>query len=162
MDNLGESQTGFMADLPDRSTGGDGFEASQYVAFSIGEQQFCIDIMAVREIRAWDGATSLPNSADYVRGVINLRGNVVPVIDLKARFGQGETDTENGNVVVIVMIGDKLHGLLVDAVSGILTVAPDGVAPVPQTGGDNHTGLLSGIITDNEQMVAVIALDALN
>jgi purine-binding chemotaxis protein CheW len=86
----------------------------------------------------------------------------VPVIDLKARFGRGETDTEKSNVVVIVMIGDKLHGLLVDAVSGILTVEPGDVAPVPQTGGDDHTGLLSGIITDDERMVAVIALDALN
>ncbi len=118
--------------------------------------------MAVREIRAWGGATSLPNSADHVRGVINLRGNIVPVVDLKARFGQGETDTEKGNVVVIVMIGDKLHGLLVDAVSGILIVAPGDVAPVPQTAGDANAGLLSGIITDNEQMVAVIALSALN
>ena len=162
MGHLSGSQAGFTADLPEPGIGGDSFEASQYVAFSIGEQQFCIDIMAVREIRAWGGATSLPNSADHVRGVINLRGNVVPVIDLKARFGQGKTDTEKGNVVVIVMIGDKLHGLLVDAVSGILIVAPGDVAPVPQTGGDAHAGLLSGIITDNEQMVAVIALDALN
>ena len=162
MDHLGESQTGFTDDLPEPGMGADSFEPSQYVAFSIGEQQFCIDIMAVREIRAWGGATNLPNSADYVRGVINLRGNVVPVIDLKARFGRGETEPEKSNVVVIVMIGDKLHGLLVDAVSGILTVAPGDVAPVPQTGGAAHAGLLSGIITDNERMVAVIALDALN
>jgi purine-binding chemotaxis protein CheW len=149
----------FSTDLPEFGMDGDNMDVSQFVAFSIGEQQYCVDIMQVREIRAWDGATTLPNSADYIRGVINLRGHIVPVIDLRARFGQGTTDTAKGAVIVIVMIREKLHGLLVDAVSDILSVKTDAVAAAPESASDS--GLLSGIITREEQMVAIIALDRL-
>jgi len=149
----------FNTDLPELGMDGDNMNLSQFVAFSIGEQQYCVDIMQVREIRAWGGATTLPNSADYVRGVINLRGHIVPVIDLRARFGQGSTDTEKGSVIVIVMIAEKLHGLLVDAVSDILNVKPDAIADAPEAASDS--GLLSGIITHSEEMVAIIALDRL-
>ena len=145
-------------DLPDGLTN---IDLNQFVAFSIGEQKFCVDIMQVREIRAWTGATALPNSAEYVRGVINLRGHIVPVVDLKARFGLGDTDTEKGSVIVIVMIDEKLHGLLVDGVSDILDVDPDKIAPAPGTELNGRGGFLQGIITDSDEMVAVIALERL-
>ena len=136
-------------------------KVKQFVAFSVGAQNFCVDIMQVREIRAWSGATALPNSADYVRGVINLRGHIVPVVDLKTRFGQGDTDAEGGSVVVIVMIDEKLHGLLVDSVSDILNVVPDEIAPAPSLEADGRESFLSGIVTDNDEMVAIIDLDRL-
>ena len=164
MENLSEKLLpgagSFSTDLPDFGVDGDNMNLSQFVAFSIGEQQYCVDIMQVREIRAWDGATTLPNSAEYIRGVINLRGHIVPVIDLRTRFGQGTTDTAKGAVIVIVMIREKLHGLLVDAVSDILSVKSDAVAPAPDTASDS--GLLSGIITREDEMVAIIALDRLS
>lgn len=153
------SAASFSTDLPDLNLDGDNMNVSQFVAFSIGEQQYCVDIMQVREIRAWDGATALPNSAEFIRGVINLRGHIVPVIDLRTRFGQGTTDTTKGAVIVIVMIDEKLHGLLVDAVSDILSVKQDSVADAPSTASDS--GLLSGIITHDEQMVAIIDLTRL-
>ena len=138
---------------------GDTMDLAQYVAFSIGEQHYCVDIMQVREIRAWDGASSLPNAPAHVRGVINLRGQIVPVIDLRARFGQGETQTDKGAVIVVVMIADKMHGLLVDAVSDILSVRPDDIAAAPETA--SGSGLLTGIITRDEAMVAIIGLERL-
>lgn len=163
MENMSESLArgagSFSTDLPDLNMDGDNIDLNQFVAFSIGDQQYCVDIMQVREIRAWDGATALPNSAEYIRGVINLRGHIVPVIDLRTRFGQGTTDTTKGAVIVIVMIEEKLHGLLVDAVSDILNVKPDAVADAPSTASDS--GLLSGIITHDEQMVAIIDLNKL-
>jgi purine-binding chemotaxis protein CheW len=134
---------------------------NQFVAFSIGDRNFCVDIMQVREIRAWTGATSLPNSADYVRGVINLRGNIVPVIDLRSRFGHGLTDAEGNHVVVIVMIGDSMHGLLVDSVSDILDVGDKDIAQVPDTELGARANFLDGIITDGDDMVAIISLDRL-
>lgn len=134
----------------------------QFVAFSINGQDFCVDIMLVREIRAWDGASSLPNAPDYVRGVINLRGQIVPVIDLKARFGQGTTEPHKGAVIVVVMIGEKLHGLLVDSVSDILSVGPDDIAPAPEIISDEEaSGLLTGIVKQDESMVAAIDLERL-
>ena len=146
---------------PELSTGQANSDVNQFVAFSIGEQKFCVDIMQVREIRAWTGATALPNSAEFVRGVINLRGHIVPVVDLKTRFGQGETDAANGSVIVIVMIREKLHGLLVDGVSDILDVNPDDVAPAPSSESGGRESFLDGIITEDDEMVAIIDLNRL-
>ena len=76
----------------------------------------------MREIRAWNGATPLPNTREYVRGVINLRGTIVPIFDLRARFGEGQTSPTKNHVVVVMSVGEKWVGILVDAVSDILTV----------------------------------------
>ena len=83
----------------------------QFVSFVIGEQHYCVDIMAVREIKAWTGTTALPNSPAHIRGVINLRGAIVPVIDLRKRFGQELTEPTPAHVVVIVAVGDVQNGL---------------------------------------------------
>jgi purine-binding chemotaxis protein CheW len=133
--------------------------SSQFVAFTIGEQNYCVDIMSVREIRAWTGATPLPNTADYVRGVINLRGSIVPIVDLRTRFGQGETDPTKSHVVVIVAIEERLNGLPVDSVSDILTVSAENVAPIPETDVGSRVRYLDGLITEENRMVALIALD---
>jgi purine-binding chemotaxis protein CheW len=133
--------------------------SSQFVAFTIGEQNYCVDIMSVREIRAWTGATPLPNTADYVRGVINLRGSIVPIVDLRTRFGQGETDPTKSHVVVIVAIEERLNGLLVDSVSDILTVSAENVALIPETDVGSRVRYLDGLITEENRMVALIALD---
>lgn len=151
---LGAEQAG-ATDLAERQTDE---HASQFVAFSVGAQNFCVDIMQVREIRAWSGATALPNSADFVRGVINLRGHIVPVIDLNVRFGLAGTDTDTASVIVIVMIDEKLHGLLVDSVSDILSVDPGDIAPAPAVAAEGHGSFLTGIVTHDEEMVAIIDL----
>ena len=132
---------------------------SQFVAFTIGEQNYCVDIMSVREIRAWTGATPLPNTAEYVRGVINLRGSIVPIVDLRIRFGQGETEPTSSHVVVIVAIEDRLNGLLVDSVSDILSVPADDIAEIPETDVGSRVRYLDGLITEEDRMVAVIALN---
>lgn len=133
----------------------------QCVAFTIGDRHYCIDIMSVREIRNWTGVTELPNTAEFMRGVINLRGIIVPIIDLRARFGQGLIEPTPSHVVVVVAIGDRLHGLLVDSVSDILTVKRSDIAPIPETGGQSQSPLLGGLITQGEQMLALVALDRL-
>ncbi len=133
----------------------------QLIAFALGEQHFCVDIMSVREIRAWTGITELPNTAAFVRGVINLRGVIVPIIDLRTRFGQGETDPSKSHVVVIVEVGDKLNGLLVDAVTDILTIRVDDIQAIPETDGDTENPYLDGLIRQKNGMVALIALDRL-
>ena len=145
----------------DRDEGSVAEATSQYVAFRIGEQDYCVDIMSVREIRTWTGTTPLPNTADFVRGVINLRGIILPIIDLRTRFGQGDTDPTKNHVVVIVAVGGRLVGLLVDAVMDILTVQLDEIAPIPDTGGEEQNPYLDGLITREDRMVAMIALDRL-
>jgi purine-binding chemotaxis protein CheW len=131
----------------------------QLIAFSIGEQTYGVEITTVREIRAWNGATPLPNTREYVRGVINLRGTIVPIFDLRARFGEGPTSPTKNHVVVVMSVGDKWVGILVDAVSDILTVSKDEIHNVPE-GNAIDTELLNGIVTHDSRMVGLIDLHA--
>lgn len=132
----------------------------QLIAFLIGEQVYGVEITTVREIRAWNGATPLPNTQEFVRGVINLRGTIVPIFDLRARFGDGITSTTKNHVVVVMSVGDKWVGILVDAVSDILSVSKGDVHAVPE--GDNlDSELLNGIVTHDNKMVGLIDLDAI-
>lgn len=145
----------------DQEEGATGAEARslQLIAFSIGEQIYGVEITTVREIRAWNGATPLPNTREFVRGVINLRGTIVPIFDLRARFGDGKTEPTKNHVVVVMSVGDKWVGLLVDAVSDILTVSRDDIHNVPENNGDAE--LLNGIITHDSRMVGLIDLHAI-
>ena len=134
--------------------------AMQLIAFSIGEQTYGVEITTVREIRAWNGATPLPNTREYVRGVINLRGTIVPIFDLRARFGEGQTSPTKNHVVVVMSVGEKWVGILVDAVSDILTVPKDEIHAVPE-GNAIDTELLNGIVTHDSRMVGLIDLHAI-
>ncbi len=136
-------------------------ETRQYVTFMLGEQHYCVDIKLVREIRAGNVITPLPSAPDFVRGVINLRGTIVPIIDLRARFGQGRTEATQNHVVVIVAIGGRLNGLLVDGVSDILAVRASEVAPVPETDGDSQDPFFDGLITQGDSMMILIAIERL-
>ena len=134
-------------------------DAVQLIAFSVGDQSYGVEITTVREIRAWNGATPLPNTREYVRGVINLRGTIVPIFDLRARFGDGPTSATKNHVVVVMSVGDKWVGILVDAVSDILTVSKDEIHNVPE-GNSLDTELLNGIVTHESRMVDLIDLHA--
>lgn len=129
------------------------------VCFSVGDQRYGIDIDLVREIRAWTAPTALPQTPDFVRGVINLRGMVVPILDLRARFGQRPTEPTKAHVVIVVQIGARLAGILVDTVSDIVRVADAEVREVPEIGGVNARECLDGLITVDGQLVALISTE---
>ncbi|MEC9249850.1 MAG: chemotaxis protein CheW [Pseudomonadota bacterium] len=133
----------------------------QYVSFTAGAEQYAVNIMSVREIKGWTEVTSLPNQPEHVRGVLNLRGAVLPIIDLQCRLGGGLTETTQRHVIVIVAIADRQVGLLVDAVSDILDVADDKIQPVPETNSREDARVFSGFLTDEDQMVAMLDLERL-
>jgi purine-binding chemotaxis protein CheW len=133
----------------------------QFVSFTVGDSEYGIDIMAVREIQGWTQVTRLPNTPDYVRGVLNLRGAIVPIFDLRCRFSGTLTEATPLHVVIIIAVGDRIMGLLVDAVSDIVTVSSDEVLDVPdvETGADQR--FLSGLITVDGRMVALLEINKL-
>lgn len=133
----------------------------QFITFRIGKEEYGVDIMAVREIKGWTPATRLPNSAHYVRGVINLRGLMVPIYDLRARFGGGETEITRTHVIIIVKINDRVFGVLVDAVSDILTITEDQIKPAPDMDSTVDSAYIRGLVTIEERMVALLTLDKL-
>ncbi|MEM1313484.1 MAG: chemotaxis protein CheW [Pseudomonadota bacterium] len=133
----------------------------QYVTFMVGNRAYGVDIVAVREIKQWSPTTALPNQPHYMRGVLNLRGTIVPVHDLRARFGGSETEATENHVVVIVWIGEQTVGVLVDAVSDIIAVQAEDIRPVPAADGDLDQSSIGGLVTAEDGMVALLDLDSL-
>ncbi len=133
----------------------------QFVSFKVDESEYGIDIMAVREIQGWVNVTTLPNTPEYVRGVLNLRGVIVPLFDLRCRFGNGLTDATALHVVIIVAVGERTMGLLVDAVSDILTINSEEILPVPEIESRGDQRFLDGLITVQDRMVALLEIDRL-
>jgi len=156
-------QSGVSAETGFRSEGGvaAGNELIEFISFSIGNDQYGVAIMSVREIKGWSGVTHLPRQPDYVRGVLNLRGVMVPIIDLRCRFGQGLTDATAMHVVIIVQIGGRLVGLLADRVLDIVSYEGSKIQPVPRMNGAVESSFLSGLITIDDAMIALIDLEHL-
>jgi purine-binding chemotaxis protein CheW len=131
---------------------------TELVSFAIGDEQYGVDIMAVREIKEWSSVTRLPEQPDYVRGVLNLRGAIIPIIDLRCGFGQGHTDATPMHIIIIVQIEDRQVGLLADRVLDIVAFEADKVQKVPTVANDQRSGALSGLVTVEGAMIALIDL----
>lgn len=138
-----------------------GKSSKQYVTFLVGRRSYGVDIVQVREIKQWSQTTTLPNQPEYTRGVLNLRGTIVPVFDLRARFGGGLSEATENHVVVIVLIEEQTVGILVDAVSDIITVADESVKPVPGQSFQDEGHALSGLVSSESDMVALLDLEHL-
>ncbi|MGI9509794.1 MAG: chemotaxis protein CheW [Geminicoccaceae bacterium] len=134
---------------------------SQYVTFMVNNRSYGIEITKVREIKGWSEPTELPNAPRGMRGVLNLRGIIVPIFDLRAQFSQGETQACDEHVVIIVSLGDRLIGILVDAVSDILTLEPGDILPVPDIDASVDQRFLSGLVSKDNRLVALLRLDQL-
>ncbi len=131
----------------------------ELISFRVGDQEYCVNIMAVREIRGWSPATALPQTPGYMRGVINLRGAVLPIMDLAARLGMPMVEPTVRSVFIVVQAGDRTVGLLVDAVSDILSINDDMVQATPDVACDTVRSFVRGIISIEERMISEISLD---
>ena len=134
----------------------------ELITFQVEGQVFGIDIMAIREIRAWTPTTRLPSVPHYVAGAVNLRATVLPVIDLAARLGWGTTEATPRHAIIVTQVRGQARGLIVDSVSDIVTVPGDALQPPPATSDDAIVPFLDGLAAIEDQMVMVLNLDALN
>jgi len=131
---------------------------SQFISFAIGDDQYGVDIMAVREIKGWSDITHLPRQPEYVRGVLNLRGAIVPIVDLRCRLGGGLTETTPLHIVIIVQIDGRQVGLIGDRVLDIVSVEGNQIQPVPRTAQGVDSDFLSGLVSIDNTMIALIDL----
>ena len=138
----------------------DAAASSELIAFRLGAQEFCLDIMSVRDIRGWTPTTPLPHSSQYVKGVINLRGAVLPVVDLAARLGFSPAEPSARHVIIITQVGNQTIGLLVDAVSDILTVDSGSIQATPNVASELAHAFMKGVIAIEGRMISLIALDS--
>ena len=133
----------------------------QFITFIANGQEFAANIMAIREIRGWTDTTPLPHVPHYVRGVINLRGNVLPVVDLKARLGLGMTDATSKHVIIVIADGSRTTGILVEAVSDIITLSASDVQPPPDVM-QSDDQYIEGIAVLDGRMVTLLAISHLS
>ena len=134
----------------------------ELITFEVEGQVFGLDIMSIREIRAWSPTTRLPRVPHYVAGVVNLRGTVLPVIDLAARLGWRATEATPRHAIVVTQFGAQIGGWIVDSVSDIVTMPEDTLQPPPPSAGhDTVVPFLEGLVAINDQMVMVLNLAAL-
>jgi purine-binding chemotaxis protein CheW len=133
--------------------------ARELIAFAVGKQEFCIDVMSVREIRGWTPTTVLPHSQPFVRGVINLRGAVLPIVDLAVRLGFPAAETMGRHVIIVVQVNDQIVGLLVDAVSDILTAKDGEILAPPDVASDMAKRFVCGLIAMDGRMVSILSLE---
>jgi purine-binding chemotaxis protein CheW len=143
--------------------GRDRGERQELLSFQIAEEEYAVDILRVREIRGWGPVTRIPRMPDYVKGVLNLRGAIVPVIDLRMRFGLPPIEYGATTVVVILHVEsvDRVQdvGIVVDAVSDVYAVSPDDIRPPPEFGTHLESGFLRGLISQDDRLVIVIDID---
>lgn len=131
----------------------------EFVSFRVGAQEFCIDIMSVREIRGWAPATSIPHAPHYVRGVINLRGAVLPIVDLAARLGLPSVEPTARHVIIVTQIGERIAGVLVDAVSDILTTEERSIQDTPDVASSLARSFLRGVLALDGRMISIITVE---
>ena len=133
-------------------------EPKQYLTFGVNGEDYGVDIMTVREIKGWTETTRLPNSPAYMRGVMNLRGLIIPIFDLYTRFTGKPTEANTKHVIIILAVGERNIGILVDGVSDILTVNEGDIRPAPEVDSSTNTDFISGLISIEGRMVVLLEI----
>ncbi|MDA0781033.1 MAG: chemotaxis protein CheW [Rickettsiales bacterium] len=136
-------------------------DIAQFLTFKVDNELYGVDLLSIREIKGWTETTRLPNSPPFMKGVINLRGAVIPIFDLKGRFDMGETKATEKHVVIIIAVGQRLIGILVDAVSDIIEVAQNDIKQAPQMEMKVDDKFVKGLISLDDKMVVVLDINSL-
>ncbi len=133
----------------------------QFLSFAAGEEEFAIELIKIREIKNYGDLTRIPNAPSFMRGVMNLRGAVIPIFDLKLRLDMGGVNSDESSVVIIVGVMGKQIGILVDSVSDILTIDASEIAPAPRVDSGKKAQCLEGVIAVKGKMVVILQLEQL-
>lgn len=133
----------------------------EYLSFVLGDAQYCIDILKVQEIRTYEAPTRIANTPAFIKGVMNLRGNIVPIVDLRVKFGLPEQRYDQQTVVIVLNVAKRTLGVVVDGVSDVIQVARADVKPPPELGGALDTQYLQGLASVNGQMMIMIDIERL-
>ena len=152
--------------MHEQKSAGTSNQRGQYLSFRVGTDDYAVDILRVQEIRGWENVRSLPDSRDFVKGVLDMRGIIVPIVDLRVRFGNPDPDYSNTTVVIVVSVdregGDKqLIGAVVDSVSDVLDVDSGNRRSPPELGGAVKQRYLDGMVSLERGMVVLLNLDRL-
>ena len=136
-------------------------DGNQFLTFNLGEELYGVDILRVQEIKGYTAVTKIPNTPSHIKGVLNLRGTIVPIIELRTKFNMPTIDYTAFTVIIVVVVRDKVMGLVVDAVSDVLNIDKKDIQPPPQFGAKVDVSFLNGIGKSNDKLVALLDMDRL-
>jgi purine-binding chemotaxis protein CheW len=135
--------------------------AQEYLTFTLGPEEYAIDILKVQEIRGYEKPTTIANAPAFIKGVINLRGTIVPVVDLRIKFQVGKAEYTPFTVVIILNIAERVVGIVVDGVSDVTSLRPDQIRPAPEFAATVDTRYIQGLTTLEERMLIVVDITRL-
>lgn len=133
----------------------------EYLTFRLGEEEYGIDILKVQEIRGYEQPTRIANAPSFIKGVVNLRGVIVPIVDMRLKFGLGSAEYNDFTVVIILNLGARVVGMVVDSVSDVMALSPDQIREAPQINSVVDSGFITGLGTLNDRMLILIAIEKL-
>jgi purine-binding chemotaxis protein CheW len=133
----------------------------EFLSFTLGEEEYGIDIQKVQELRGYDAVTRIANAPEFIKGVVNLRGIIVPIIDMRIKFALGEPTYDQFTVVIVLNIGGRVVGMVVDSVSDVITLSAEQIKPAPEMGSALDTDYLIGLGTLDERMLILVDIDRL-
>ncbi len=149
---------------PSRASGamsGKSLDTHEFLAFTLGQEEYGIDILKVQEIRGYESVTRIANSPEYIKGVVNLRGTIVPIVDMRIKFNLGIPTYDQFTVVIILNIGTRVMGMVVDSVSDVTTLTNEQIRPAPDMGSVFETNYLIGLGTLGERMLILVDIEKL-
>lgn len=133
----------------------------EFLAFTLGQEEYGIDILKVQEIRGYETVTRIANAPAFIKGVVNLRGVIVPIIDMRIKFNLADPTYDQFTVVIILNVGGRVVGMVVDGVSDVISLTPEQIRPSPDFSSDLDTGYIFGIGTLNERMLILVDIEKL-
>jgi purine-binding chemotaxis protein CheW len=134
---------------------------NQFLTFNLGEELYGVDILRVQEIKGYTAVTKIPNTPPHIKGVLNLRGTIVPIVELRTKFGMPTMDYTAFTVIIVVVVRDKVMGLVVDAVSDVLNIDRKDIQSTPQFGARVDVSFVNGIGKSGDKLVALLDMDRL-
>lgn len=135
--------------------------SSEYLVFSLGDEEYAVDILKVQEIRGYENVTRIANVPEFIKGVTNLRGVIVPIIDLRLKFHLDKVEYGGQTVVIVVNVDDRIVGIVVDGVSDVMSLSPDQIKPAPEFGVTLSSDYLSGIGSLDDRMLVLVDIEKL-
>ncbi len=134
-------------------------DSNQFLTFTLGDEEYGVDILKVQEIKGYVPNTRIPNAPSDVRGVLNLRGTIVPIVDLRSKFNLGTIEYDQFTAIVVVVVQNRVMGMIVDSVSEVINIPPSDIQPPPDFGGNMNSSMLRGIAKVGDKLIIVLDID---
>ncbi|MGQ0621045.1 MAG: chemotaxis protein CheW [Panacagrimonas sp.] len=134
---------------------------NEFLTFTLGDEEYGVDILKVQEIRGYDTVTRIPDAPDFIKGVINLRGTIVPVVDMRLKFKLGKVEYNEFTVMIILNVARRVVGMVVDGVSDVMQLTAEQIRPAPEFGGSMNTRFITGLGTLDQRMLILVDIERL-